>query len=74
MEKENKLTLITTQQAAEYLGTTSCALYQAVHHGRNIIPYYKMGPKRIRYALEDVQEFLQKNKIPVCHKINRKNV
>jgi predicted DNA-binding transcriptional regulator AlpA len=50
--------LMTTEQAAEYLGLSVSALTKWRHY--SIGPdYVKIGPRAIRYHLDDIQAYIE---------------
>ena len=53
--------LLTTQQAAEYLGISPATLHTWRCTKRNILPYVKMGGKHVRYRQADLEAYIKAN-------------
>lgn len=51
--------LLTTKQAAEYLGISPATLDTWRCTKRNVIPYIKLGNKFVRYRSEDLDNFIE---------------
>lgn len=49
--------------AAEYLGTTERHVRELVYTKR--IPYFKLGPRKLRFTLEDLDAWMLANRQPV---------
>ncbi len=53
-------TLLTTQQAAQYLGVSASFLERARWAGSDI-PFCRIGTRTVRYRLEDLEAYLISN-------------
>ena len=51
--------LLTTKQAAEYLGISPATLDTWRCTKRNVIPYIKLGGRFVRYRQEDLDNFIE---------------
>jgi predicted DNA-binding transcriptional regulator AlpA len=59
---------LTEKQAAEFLGISSAGLRKARCTGalpgqRPLPPYYRVGPKTIRYLQSELHEFMQQFRV-----------
>jgi hypothetical protein len=61
----NKNRLVTEKVAASIIGVSYETLKRSIRWQKRI-PYYKMN-KRISYRISDLEEFIQKCKIPAKH-------
>lgn len=53
--------LLTTKQAAEYLGISPATLNTWRCTKRNVVPYIKVGGRHVRYRLVDFEAYINAN-------------
>lgn len=53
--------LIRVKEAARLLGQSSWSTYSMI--ARGVLPAYRLGPKKIRVSLEDIEAFLRARRV-----------
>jgi excisionase family DNA binding protein len=55
----NPRTLLTTAEAADYLGITTGTLEQWRSAGRHNVPFIRLGSRTVRYRVSDLEKWLE---------------
>ena len=62
--------LVRQKEAAEYLGLSEATLERDRWRGGNI-PYIRVGPRAIRYDLEQLDEYIDRNTVKNSSEISK---
>lgn len=60
--------ILTAKEAAAYAGLSMSGLYKLTHTGK--IPFYRPGGKLIYFNREELEQWLQRNRVATTEELN----